>query len=154
MPLKDINEPSSKADNLRRRFKRWSRGLEGKRDRGWPITPRDLAMAAYGLKGLALTAFIVGLVGSTIAMRLSENRAVGDLLRVNGFKPFSFVGARTTSAATIQEADASPGPYFRTCAQARAAGYRNIPRGAPGYAPHLDRDGDGIACEPVTIWSR
>ncbi|WP_420801987.1 excalibur calcium-binding domain-containing protein [Sphingomonas cavernae] len=22
------------------------------------------------------------------------------------------------------------------------------PRGQPGYAPHLDRDNDGIACEP------
>ena len=39
------------------------------------------------------------------------------------------------------------GPYFRSCAEARAAGVAPIYRGQPGYAPHLDRDGDGIACE-------
>ncbi|PVE20515.1 hypothetical protein DC522_31845 [Microvirga sp. KLBC 81] len=36
---------------------------------------------------------------------------------------------------------------FRTCAQARAAGAAPIARGNPDYAPHLDADGDGIACE-------
>ena len=37
--------------------------------------------------------------------------------------------------------------FFARCADAYAAGYKNIPRGQPGYAPHLDRDNDGIACE-------
>jgi hypothetical protein len=37
--------------------------------------------------------------------------------------------------------------YFRTCKDARAAGYSQMNRGEPGYAPHLDRDNDGIACE-------
>jgi hypothetical protein len=36
---------------------------------------------------------------------------------------------------------------FRNCDAAEAAGYVNIPAGAPGYAPHLDGDSDGIACE-------
>lgn len=36
---------------------------------------------------------------------------------------------------------------FRSCAEARAAGAAPIRRGAPGYGRHLDRDGDGIACE-------
>lgn len=39
------------------------------------------------------------------------------------------------------------GSEFRTCAEARAAGLSDIPRGGHGYGPHLDRDGDGIACE-------
>ena len=41
----------------------------------------------------------------------------------------------------------APALAFQTCADARAAGYRNMHRGAPGYSDHLDRDGDGIACE-------
>ncbi len=34
---------------------------------------------------------------------------------------------------------------FANCAEARAAPVR---RGEPGYEPHLDRDGDGVGCEP------
>ena len=41
----------------------------------------------------------------------------------------------------------APALAFQTCADARAAGYRNMHRSAPGYSEHLDRDGDGIACE-------
>jgi Excalibur calcium-binding domain len=41
----------------------------------------------------------------------------------------------------------SPGPFFKNCTEARGAGYRRMRRGDPGYAPHLDRDNDGIACE-------
>lgn len=36
---------------------------------------------------------------------------------------------------------------YRNCSQARAAGAAPIRRGEPGYGSHLDRDGDGIACE-------
>ena len=55
--------------------------------------------------------------------------------------------------APVPQADAPPAQNpapalaFQTCADARAAGYRNMHRGAPGYSEHLDRDGDGIACE-------
>ena len=56
--------------------------------------------------------------------------------------------------APVPQADApppaqnpAPALAFQTCADARAAGYRNMHRGAPGYSEHLDRDGDGIACE-------
>ena len=37
---------------------------------------------------------------------------------------------------------------FRNCTEARAAGAAPVRRGDPGYGPHLDRDGDGIGCEP------
>lgn len=58
-----------------------------------------------------------------------------------------------------REASAQPRPtrqlqpdretvFYRNCAQARAAGAAPLLRGRPGYAPHLDRDGDGVACEP------
>lgn len=38
--------------------------------------------------------------------------------------------------------------YYRNCDAARAAGAAPIYRGEPGYRAALDRDGDGIACEP------
>jgi hypothetical protein len=37
---------------------------------------------------------------------------------------------------------------FRNCAAARAAGAAPVYAGEPGYGAHLDRDGDGIGCEP------
>jgi len=37
---------------------------------------------------------------------------------------------------------------YVNCAQARAAGAAPVRIGEPGYGPHLDRDGDGIGCEP------
>jgi endonuclease YncB( thermonuclease family) len=43
---------------------------------------------------------------------------------------------------------APPAPvYYENCDAVRAAGAAPIYRGQPGYAPHLDRDGDGIGCE-------
>lgn len=36
---------------------------------------------------------------------------------------------------------------YDNCSDAADDGKFNIPSGAPGYGPHLDRDGDGIACE-------
>lgn len=40
------------------------------------------------------------------------------------------------------------GDYWRRCDDARAAGTAPIYRGEPGYREGLDRDYDGIACEP------
>jgi Flp pilus assembly protein TadD len=37
--------------------------------------------------------------------------------------------------------------FYANCTDARAAGAAPISEGDPGYAPHLDRDGDGVACE-------
>lgn len=45
--------------------------------------------------------------------------------------------------------EAAPaGGAFRNCSEARAAGAAPVRRGDPGYGPHLDRDGDGVGCEP------
>ncbi|MFH9238628.1 excalibur calcium-binding domain-containing protein [Streptomyces anulatus] len=42
-----------------------------------------------------------------------------------------------------------PAPaYYENCDAARAAGAAPVEEGDPGYAPHLDRDGDGVGCEP------
>lgn len=37
--------------------------------------------------------------------------------------------------------------YYPNCASARAAGAAPIHQGEAGYGRHLDRDGDGKACE-------
>ncbi|MGH8026633.1 MAG: excalibur calcium-binding domain-containing protein [Pseudoxanthomonas sp.] len=37
---------------------------------------------------------------------------------------------------------------FTNCAEARAAGAAPVRRGEPGYGAHLDRDNDGVGCEP------
>lgn len=42
----------------------------------------------------------------------------------------------------------APGGAFRNCTEAREAGAAPVRRGEPGYGPHLDRDNDGIGCEP------
>jgi len=41
--------------------------------------------------------------------------------------------------------------YYPRCAMARAAGVAPIHRGSPGYREGLDRDGDGVACEPQAV---
>lgn len=51
---------------------------------------------------------------------------------VTGREVLSFVGGRT---------------YYSNCSAARAAGAAPIREGNPGYGRHLDRDGDGVACE-------
>ncbi|MEV5041031.1 GmrSD restriction endonuclease domain-containing protein [Microbacterium sp. LMI1x-1-1.1] len=48
-------------------------------------------------------------------------------------------------------APAKPAPpadvYYKNCTAAREAGAAPVRRGDPGYAKHLDRDGDGVGCE-------
>jgi Excalibur calcium-binding domain len=51
--------------------------------------------------------------------------------------------AASIGAAPVASADV----YFANCTEARAAGVTPLMEGDPGYAPHLDRDRDGIARE-------
>ncbi|HFK1739189.1 TPA: excalibur calcium-binding domain-containing protein [Bacillus cereus] len=37
--------------------------------------------------------------------------------------------------------------YYKNCAAVRAAGKAPLHKGQPGYDSHLDRNGDGVACE-------
>ncbi|MCX4097950.1 excalibur calcium-binding domain-containing protein [Nocardia sp. alder85J] len=43
----------------------------------------------------------------------------------------------------------SAGGTFKNCDEARAAGRAPLFRGEPGYSPHLDPDGTGMACPTV-----
>lgn len=60
-----------------------------------------------------------------------------------------------SAAAKTRQRQSTPAPSqpapaelnFRSCKEARAAGYSHMRRGEPGYSSHLDGDGDGIACD-------
>ncbi|WP_427887900.1 excalibur calcium-binding domain-containing protein [Kribbella sp. GL6] len=54
---------------------------------------------------------------------------------------------RTTSTPKRTSAPTTSSVYYKNCAAVRAAGKAPLYRGQPGYAAHLDRDGDGVACE-------
>ncbi|MGQ1799115.1 excalibur calcium-binding domain-containing protein [Kocuria oceani] len=47
----------------------------------------------------------------------------------------------------VPAAPAAPAAAFANCSAAKAAGAAPLYVGSPGYAPKLDRDGDGVACE-------
>ncbi|WP_406215772.1 excalibur calcium-binding domain-containing protein [Streptomyces canus] len=51
-------------------------------------------------------------------------------------------------ADTGSGSDADSGStHYANCTEARAAGAAPVHRGEPGYASHLDRDNDGVACD-------
>lgn len=84
--------------------------------------------------------------------RHGPRRVPGIRARPLGLVAFGiFLGAGTVTlldANDPQKAFAFRPAYYGNCGQARAAGVAPIYRGQPGYAPHLDADDDGIACEP------
>lgn len=57
--------------------------------------------------------------------------------------------AEQEEAARLAEIEEEQQSYvsYANCTEARAAGAAPISRGEPGYASHLDRDGDGIGCD-------
>lgn len=59
----------------------------------------------------------------------------------------SYAVAVPIESSSSRQAVSDPSIYYRNCSAARAAGAAPIHAGEPGYASHLDRDGDGIACE-------
>lgn len=56
-------------------------------------------------------------------------------------------GSSTTSSDSGGVDSAPTSTYFENCDAARAAGAAPVYVGDPGYGGHLDRDGDGVACE-------
>lgn len=59
----------------------------------------------------------------------------------------------TYTAPVVQSAPVAPTTatasdvYYKNCTAARAAGAAPVYAGQPGYASHLDKDGDGVGCE-------
>lgn len=88
----------------------------------------------------------------------SENRGAGswvgnqlerypDGTRVKFVVTFGDRDARAIRDSRKVEQSADGEVYYRSCAEARAAGAAPLKAGDPGYGRHLDRDGDGVACE-------
>lgn len=50
-------------------------------------------------------------------------------------------------APPASPAPAAPSSGYKNCTEAWNAGVAPLYRGEAGYAPKLDRDGDGVACE-------
>lgn len=42
--------------------------------------------------------------------------------------------------------------YYANCDEARSADAAPLHIGSPGYRAKLDRDGDGVACEPYQLY--
>lgn len=55
--------------------------------------------------------------------------------------------ASNASNPAPKATDPEPASY-ENCDAVRAAGAAPVEEGDPDYAPHLDRDGDGVGCEP------
>jgi hypothetical protein len=80
---------------------------------------------------------------------------LGALLGVSAFVAADRLTTPTTDAqrALIESVVEDPQPgraslAFATCAEARAADAAPVHIGQPGYGAHLDRDRDGVGCEP------
>ncbi|MET7368040.1 excalibur calcium-binding domain-containing protein [Streptomyces sp. NPDC005566] len=56
-------------------------------------------------------------------------------------------GGSSSGGSTDGGSSGGGGTYYANCSAVRAAGAAPIRRGDPGYGSHLDRDGDGVACE-------
>lgn len=56
-------------------------------------------------------------------------------------------GGTTGGGSTDGGSSGGGDTYYANCSAVRAAGAAPIHRGDPGYGSHLDRDGDGVACE-------
>lgn len=101
-----------------------------------------------------------------LTVTTSEREALGQMLERCATLP-SIDGAASTPPTTATAPTTTPpvapapataepgaapvnggaGASYANCSEARAAGAAPLLRGEPGYAPRLDRDGDGIACE-------
>ena len=58
-----------------------------------------------------------------------------------------FVEVEESKQLYDQPIEPTSNVYFRNCSAARAAGAAPVYLNEPGYASHLDRDGDGVGCE-------
>ncbi len=119
------------------------------------VGPIDLsaAMVDAGL-AVALPNFTTAYVANEARARdrrigiwAGEFQMPADYRRANPVPRAGSAPPRTTRAPSPVPARPS-GVYYRNCKEAWAAGAAPLRRGAPGYRPEMDGDGDGIACEP------
>lgn len=111
-----------------------------------------ISMTLLALSALAGDAWAHG--GGLNKDGCHNNRKTGDYHCHGGGSPPSQVQQRYQPANQLAPSgyaapnDSRGGRAFTNCAEARAAGAAPVRRGDPGYGTHLDRDNDGIGCEP------
>lgn len=76
-----------------------------------------------------------------------NNRKTGDYHCHGGGRSAPTQPGSSFTPTRLRGGDSGGVTYFRNCSHARAAGAAPVRRGDPGYASHLDRDGDGVGCE-------
>lgn len=92
------------------------------------------------------------------AEKIAKDKKIGiwsleDYVSDNGFNASSKSNSSSEpkqakqSSNKSKPANSSNEVYYKNCTEARNAGVTPIYKGELGYAKHLDRDGDGIACE-------
>ncbi|MDZ4690040.1 excalibur calcium-binding domain-containing protein [Terricaulis sp.] len=88
-------------------------------------------------------------VPRALAFALIGVAALSALMLLNGQSGGERQLAKTSDyfAPAPSSGRSQSGPY-RNCDAARAAGAAPVRRGQAGYGAHLDRDGDGVGCEP------
>lgn len=92
--------------------------------------------------------------GGLNAQGCHNNRRTGDYHCHRGAAMPLATGQAYASAGRFDAPQAAPrrrtrkAGAFASCAEARAAGAAPVRLGEPGYGPHLDRDNDGVGCEP------
>lgn len=98
------------------------------------------------LVGILFVISILGFAhpGRTDSNGCHTNRKTGQY-HCHGKKSSKNSSSKKSSETTKKKSSGKL--FFSNCSEARSAGYTNIREGQPGYADHLDRDKDGIACE-------
>lgn len=121
--------------------------------RAWDLGGRNLSGSyADFVNGFADTAHntvhILRTDGDTVSVRLEATQSDGSLHVYQG----TYVARRgqivSADILEVTTPSSEPSPYYKNCDAARVAGAAPLFRHDPGYGPHLDRDGDGVACEP------
>jgi uncharacterized membrane protein YsdA (DUF1294 family) len=121
-------------------------------DGGWRVSERKLL-------ALALIGGIGGVyAGRAFFRHKTRKKSFNDSLQYIGFGQLFvltfcgvyFYAADSAGEAGVQTAMAKTDnfAYYANCTAARRAGVAPLYRGDPGYRPEMDRDQDGIACEP------
>ena len=99
--------------------------------------PSIVALLIASVIGSGVPSVVVAHPGGLNAEGCHTNRKTGDY------------HCHRSGASSRVSLSSDPGSRpFRNCAEARAAGAAPVHRGDPGYGPQLDRDNDGVGCEP------
>lgn len=124
--------------------------------RAWDLGGKNLAgsYAAFA-DGFGTTAHdtvhILRTDGATVSIRLEATQTDGSLQVFEGgytVRDGVIIAADVREVTGPEPLPSEASPSYEDCGAARAAGVAPLHKGDPGYAPHLDRDGDGVACEP------